>query len=272
MTKVAVVTGSNKGIGLSIVRGLCKKFDGIVYITSRNVERGQAAVKLMEDEGHKVSFHQLDIEDKASIQKLKEHLVANHGGIDVLVNNAGFAFKGSDTTEFGIQAEVTLGINFFGTLNVSDALLPIIREGGRVVNVSSFVIKYSLPKCSQEIRDKLDSPDLTQEQLVQIMNDFIKFAKEGTHQENGFSNSAYGMSKVGMTYLSHVYARQMTKDKRNILVNACSPGWVKTDMAGHDRPPKTADEGAETPLSLVFIPEGATEPHGTHKDDPSDLI
>ena len=272
MSKVAVVTGSNKGIGLSIVRGLCKKFDGIVYLTSRNVERGEAAVKIIEGEGLKVNFHQLDIEDEASIQRLKDHLVATHGGIDVLVNNAGFAFKGDDKTEFGIQAEVTVGINVFGQIKVSKALLPILREGGRVVNISSFVIKWTLPKLSAEIRDELNSADLTEEQLVNRMNDFIKCAKEGTHQEKGYSNSAYGMSKVGMTCLSKIQARQMTKEGRKVLVNACSPGSVKTDMAGYVKPPKTADQGAETPLSLVFIPEGATEPHGEHVDDPSDLI
>ena len=61
MTKVAIVTGSNKGIGLAIVRGLCKSFDGDVYLTSRDEVRGKEAIKLLENEGLEAKYHQLDI-------------------------------------------------------------------------------------------------------------------------------------------------------------------------------------------------------------------
>ena len=49
--KVAVVTGSNKGIGLAIVRRLCKDFEGVVYLTARSRENGLAAVAKLEAEG-----------------------------------------------------------------------------------------------------------------------------------------------------------------------------------------------------------------------------
>ena len=50
MTKVAIVTGGNKGVGFGVVKGLAKVFDGDVFLTARNVERGMAAVKLLEQE------------------------------------------------------------------------------------------------------------------------------------------------------------------------------------------------------------------------------
>ena len=65
MTKVAIVTGSNKGIGLAIVRGLAKTFDGDVYLTSRNEERGLEAVQKLKNQGIHVLYHQLDISNES---------------------------------------------------------------------------------------------------------------------------------------------------------------------------------------------------------------
>ena len=65
MTKVAIVTGSNKGIGLAIVRGLAKTFEGDVYLTSRNEERGLEAVQKLENQGIHVLYHQLDISNES---------------------------------------------------------------------------------------------------------------------------------------------------------------------------------------------------------------
>ena len=67
------MTGSNKGIGLAIVRSLCKKYEGSVYLTSRSEERGKEAIKLLESEGLSPKFHQLDIDDTTSIEKLRDY-------------------------------------------------------------------------------------------------------------------------------------------------------------------------------------------------------
>uniref|UniRef100_A0AC34RM48 Uncharacterized protein n=1 Tax=Panagrolaimus sp. JU765 TaxID=591449 RepID=A0AC34RM48_9BILA len=60
-----------------------------------------------------------------------------HDGLDVLINNAGFAFHNDATEPADVQAEVTIGINYYGTKLVSSYLIPLIRPGGRVVNVCS---------------------------------------------------------------------------------------------------------------------------------------
>lgn len=79
--RVAIVTGGNKGLGLGIVRGVCKHFDGDVLLTSRDTERGLTAVKQLEGEGLKVKFHQLDINSRDSISTLKEYVEKNYGGM-----------------------------------------------------------------------------------------------------------------------------------------------------------------------------------------------
>uniref|UniRef100_A0A2K5HIW4 Carbonyl reductase 1 n=1 Tax=Colobus angolensis palliatus TaxID=336983 RepID=A0A2K5HIW4_COLAP len=128
--RVALVTGGNKGIGLAIVRDLCRLFSGDVVLTARDVARGQAAVQQLQAEGLSPRFHQLDIDDLQSIRTLRDFLLKEYGGLDVLVNNAGIAFKVADPTPFHIQAEVTMKTNFFGTRDVCTELLPLIKPQG----------------------------------------------------------------------------------------------------------------------------------------------
>uniref|UniRef100_A0A668RWS1 carbonyl reductase (NADPH) n=1 Tax=Oreochromis aureus TaxID=47969 RepID=A0A668RWS1_OREAU len=267
-TRVAVVTGSNKGIGLAIVRALCKQFEGDVYLTARDVGRGEDAVKALSSEGLKAMFHQLDINDLNSIKTAAAYFKGKYGGVDILINNAGIAFKVADTAPFAVQAEVTLKTNFFATRDMLTHFLPIVKAGGRVVNVSSFVSALALKKCSSELQQRFRSEDLTEEELVALMERFVSEAKKGEHKEGGWPDSAYGTSKVGVTALSMVLARQVSKQRPNdgILLNACCPGWVRTDMAG-DKAPKSPEEGAITPVYLALLPPGATEPHGKFVSD-----
>ena len=134
--RVFVVSGGNKGIGKSIVKLLLQdETKKIVYLTSRNEELGQKAVKDLEDSfGLKANYFPLDITDQKSIEKLRDYLVESYGGVDVLINNAGIAFRG-DSPHHG--ALNTVGCNFFGTLNVCKVLLPNIRDDGCIVHVSS---------------------------------------------------------------------------------------------------------------------------------------
>lgn len=267
-TKVAVVTGSNKGIGLAIVRALCKQFQGDVYITARDVGRGQEAVASLAADGLKPKFHQLDINDLTSITTAAAYFKEQYGGVDVLINNAGIAFKAADTSPFSVQAEVTLKTNFFATRDMLTHFLPLVKAGGRVVNVSSFVGARTLNKCSPALQQRFRSEDITEEELVVLMEQFVQQAQKGEHGKGGWPDTAYGTSKTGLTVLSMIHARRLSKERPNdaILVNACCPGWVRTDMAG-DKAPKSPEEGAITPVYLALLPSGATDPHGKFVSD-----
>ncbi|CAF4445219.1 unnamed protein product, partial [Adineta steineri] len=109
----------------------------------RSEELGLQAVQQLQetnkDARDKVHFHQLDITSVESIRRLADHIKKNHGGLDILINNAGMAFKVNDITPFGDQAEITAQTNFFGTINVCNALFPLLRDHARLVK--HFIIK-----------------------------------------------------------------------------------------------------------------------------------
>uniref|UniRef100_A0A8D2ZTY6 Carbonyl reductase n=1 Tax=Scophthalmus maximus TaxID=52904 RepID=A0A8D2ZTY6_SCOMX len=201
-TKVAVVTGSNKGIGLAIVRALCGQFQGDVYITARDEGRGREAAASLASDGLTAMFHQLDINDLSSVRAAAAFFKDKYGGVDVLVNNAGIAFKGSDNTPFAVQADVTLKTNFFATRDVLTHFLPIVKAGGRVVNVSSFVGAQALSRCSPALQQRLRSEDVTEDELAALMQQFVDKSKTAEHEQAGWPETAYGVSKTGLTVRS----------------------------------------------------------------------
>ncbi|XP_021500504.1 carbonyl reductase [NADPH] 1 [Meriones unguiculatus] len=260
---IALVTGANKGIGFAITRELCRKFSGDVVLTARDEARGRAAVQQLQAEGLSPRFHPLDIDDLQSIRALRDFLRREYGGLNVLVNNAGIAYKGTDLTHFYLQAEAAMKTNFFGTQAVCTKLLPLIKPQGRVVNVSSIISLEALKNCSPELQQKFRSETITEQELVELMNKFVGDTKKGVHSQEGWPNSAYGVTKIGVTVLSRIHARKLNEQRGGdkILLNACCPGWVRTDMAG-PKATKSPEEGAETPVYLALLPPDAEGPHG----------
>jgi len=261
--KVAVVTGSNKGIGFAIVRALCKKFDGDVYLTSRDEGRGKEAVEALKKEGLNPKFHVLDIGNEETVVKLRDFMKEKYGGIDVLVNNAGIAFKQGATEPMGVQAKVTLATNYWANKRACEILFPILNSGARVVNVSSALGFLGLIGArsgdkvkAAELRSILGSPDLSVETLDGLMKNFVETAELGTHGDHGWPDSTYVVSKIGWSALSRIQQRMVDDDPRgDIVVTHVHPGYVDTDMTSH-KGTLTIDRGAESSVYAALLPPG----------------
>ncbi|KAF4521859.1 hypothetical protein B566_EDAN003733 [Ephemera danica] len=209
---------------------MCERFNGTVYLTARNEALGRAAVAKLNQMGYKPLFHQLDIDDQNSINNFRQFLEDTHGGLDLLVNNAAIAYKNDATEPFGIQAEHTIRVNFFGVLNTCRTLFPLLRSHSRVVNLSSSCghlsrIDGQEPAASQ-LRAQFASPSLTEQELCQMMNQF------------GWPNSTYVTSKVGVSALTVIQQRAFDADvsRPDIVVNSVHPGYIDTDMTSHKGP------------------------------------
>ncbi|XP_069454559.1 carbonyl reductase [NADPH] 3-like [Ovis canadensis] len=99
-TRLALVTGAIEGLGFAIVRDLCWRFPGDVVLTAQDEARGRTAVQQLQAKGLSPRFHQLDITDLQSIRALRDFLHKEYGGLNVLVNNAGIAFKNPWATTY----------------------------------------------------------------------------------------------------------------------------------------------------------------------------
>jgi len=146
--------------------------------------------------------------------------------------------------------ETTLETNYYGTLEATQDTLPLIRNGGRLINVTSMSGK--LNKYSDEVRNaflqaaKTDVPACTA-----LMEQFKQSVADGREKEAGFPSAAYAVSKAGATAMTKAIAMEEAKRNRGVLVNACCPGYVKTDMT-RGGGAKTPDQGAQTPVMLAL--------------------
>ncbi|XP_046664314.1 carbonyl reductase [NADPH] 3-like isoform X1 [Homalodisca vitripennis] len=262
-TKVAIVTGSNQGIGLEIVKNLCEKFPGVVFLTSRDIRKGEDAVEALKKLSLKPEYHQLDVLDKESIARFAKFIKEKYGGIDVLVNNAAIAYQVDSPEPFGEQAEVTLTTNYFGLLAVCHALFPLLRPHARVVNLSSS--EGHLSKIPGEaIRDRLRDPDLTEEGLTCLVKEFIDSAKAGTYNETGWGRSSYRVSKNAVNALTFLQQKAFDRDSRSdIVVNAVHPGFCTTNMTRH-KGVLTPQQGADAPAYLALLPPNVSQPRGQY--------
>lgn len=246
--RIALVTGSNQGIGKEIVRGLVQH-NFHVIATSRNVEAGQATIDELRRETGKpssIDYHQLDITDSESVKAAAHYVEGKHGKLDALINNAGIAFKGDI---FGAsEAKTTLDTNLRGTINVTEAFLPLLRKSddARIVNVCSQAGR--LGQVSAELQSRFQNPAATKEDITALADEFVAAIEKGDYKEKGWPKSMYGVSKLTEIAYTFLLARDLAKEKLN--VSACCPGYCSTNMSSY-RGHKTPAEGADTPVWLA---------------------
>lgn len=249
--RVAVVTGANKGIGFEIAKKLVQS--GVhTIITARDVARGQRAVKQLQAslKCTNLEFAQLDLDSKDSVHGFVSWLQKTHGGLDVLVNNAGIAFKAADPTPFAQQAKPTFKTNYFATQHLTVRLLPLLRPNGRIVNIASQAGSMAFAQMSPALRANFTDPGLTLLTLESLANDFVAAVEDGTHKEKGWASTCYGTSKLSVIAMTAVLAKQPNILERKISVFSCCPGWCNTDMSSGSGN-RTAEQGAVTPFKLA---------------------
>ncbi|CAH1640820.1 unnamed protein product [Spodoptera littoralis] len=249
--KVAVVTGASKGFGFAIVKGLCQRFQGVVYLTARNEKSGLEAVKKLNDLGLKPQFHQLDVSDEKSVQTFADYIKNKYGGLDALVNNAAI-LEWDEVYPSYEAAKRNIDINYKSLLTLEKYVYPLLRDGARVVNISSACGHLSNLKKQSWIR-MLQDPDLTTEQINQFVDEYLESVKNGTFNKNDFADEGkhaeHRVSKIALTALTMVQQRKY--ENRNISINAVHPGHMKTEMAqgGGEVEP---DQSAELVLYLIL--------------------
>jgi NAD(P)-dependent dehydrogenase (short-subunit alcohol dehydrogenase family) len=128
------VTGASRGIGAEIARAALAEGNNVV-VTARNPGRVPADLKSSD----KVLVLALDVTDSDGIQRAVEGAVDRFGGIDVLVNNAGRGLLGALEEITDAEARSLFDLNVFGLINVTRAVLPVMRQqgSGKLVHIGS---------------------------------------------------------------------------------------------------------------------------------------
>lgn len=249
-SRIAVVTGANRGIGLELCRQLAKQGDVHVILTARDSEAGSAAAAQLAAEGLSVEAQTLDVTHQDSITAFADWLRDHHGGINILINNAGVSLRG-----FNLDiVRSTIDVNFYGPLRVTDTLLPLMRNGGRIVMISSALASRSALR--GQVNARFQEP-LDRATLVAMMEKFVFDVAADRVDPEGWPHSAYAVSKIGLNMAVAEFARELAAadDPRGILINAVCPGWVRTRLGGENAP-RTVEQGAAGPLWAALLPEG----------------
>ncbi|CAM6114103.1 unnamed protein product [Calypogeia fissa] len=266
---VAVVTGSNKGLGFEIVRRLAK--NGITTIlTSRDEGRGIEAVNELKSQGlDNVLFHPLDVTNPDSAAKLASWIKETVGGIDLLVCNAGIG-----SIDFNYEtAKRIIDTNYFGSRIIVSALLPLVNPslaGARILFVGSECGQLEVLNSEQLKQQLSDIDQLTEGDVDSLARQYLEDVKAGSHWTDQYFPQ-YNESKV----LLHAYSRVLAKglssrpEGNKIYVNACTPGFTSTDIVGRHPGARSVEEGGDTPIWILLYPSGG--PTGGFFKDRADL-
>ena len=227
--KTALITGANKGIGLAVARQLAQH-GFFVYLGSRNLASGVAAVEQLQAEGlvH-VEAVQLDVTNPASIQAARATIGAKTPVLDVLVNNAGISGGSSQSAlETTLtQFQDVFETNVFGVAGVTQAFIDLLKKAPepRIVNVSSAMASMTF---SAILDDSMYPVRVT----------------------------AYQASKAAL----NMYTLNLAYELRDTAfkVNAVCPGYTKTDFTDQQGT-STVEEAGQRIVKYVFIgPNGPT--------------
>jgi len=239
-----VVTGGNKGIGAAVCkRILCAQPDAYVLMGSRNLVRGEKAMEqILQDvpeAAGRIEVLPLEVTEDLSVAAAVEMITTRWGDEPTplygLVNNAGVGF--------GRSVADTLDVNLYGVRRCCEAFLPLIEvNGGRIVNIASASGPNFVRGLDMSQAHIFTSPQTTWEQLEAQLRRYAAVTD--------YEGIAYGLSKAALT----MYTMQLAQKHMRLKINACSPGYVLTDLtAGMGATKRPDDSNCHVaPLFLLF--------------------
>ncbi|MFM8911795.1 MAG: SDR family oxidoreductase [Flammeovirgaceae bacterium] len=195
--RTILITGGNKGIGFETARQLSQQGHRVA-IGCRNPERGEEARKRLQSDGLQVECLTLDVTLQSDIDAASQYIQSRWGVLDVLINNAAILSKQDQSllkNDFQVFYD-TLRANAEAPLQMTRAMLPTLKNGSRVINVSSG-------------------------------------GGSMTDPVGGWS-PAYCVSKTLLNSITRQLSYELAQS--GISVNAMCPGWVRTDMGGKSAP------------------------------------
>jgi 3-oxoacyl-[acyl-carrier protein] reductase len=142
--KLAIVTGSSRGIGAAIARRLARDGFTIVINYAGNVADAERLANEIEKAGGRAITAQADVSDPAAVARLFDAAEAICGGVDVLVNNAGIMKLASIAESEDALFDSQVAINLKGTFNTLREAARRLRDGGRIINLSTSVVGLKL--------------------------------------------------------------------------------------------------------------------------------
>jgi NAD(P)-dependent dehydrogenase (short-subunit alcohol dehydrogenase family) len=219
-SRVALVTGANKGLGFEVARGLAR-LGWAVLLGSRDPAKGAEAAARLPDP---VTPVRLDVTSTADAEEVAALIRGRYGRLDVLVNNAGAVFRTEPAELTAADLRRTFETNLFGAVTMIHTLLPLLRAAERpqIVNVASTTASLALTTAPGS--------------AFAAATDTIAYAS---------AKSALVMATV--RYATAFAARP---ELAHVRVNAVTPGHIATDLNGHTGP-RTAEQGAKVILDLV---------------------
>ncbi len=264
--KFIVITGANKGIGLAVVEAILREqTQYAVILGSRDRGRGEAArnelLAIDPAWSDRVEVFELDVSSDRSVSLAAERIAERREGDSLrlagLVNNAG-AINGS-------IAEV-LEVNAYGIRRMCRAFAPLIEEGGRIVNVTSASGPNFVARCDADRQAFFTDETMTWERLDAFMQQCTGLRSLDTLGMGG--GAAYGLSKA----CANVLTIHLAKQYPDLVVNACTPGYIDTDLGRETLGSRTPEEagmkapadGARAIMKLLFeTPRGVGHYYGS---------
>jgi NAD(P)-dependent dehydrogenase (short-subunit alcohol dehydrogenase family) len=218
-TPIALVTGASRGLGKSTALQLARRGVDVILTYRGSAKEAHQVVRQIEEQGRRAVALQLDVADSRGFDAFAAQVkgaldrVWQRGDFDYLVNNAGAGVHASlqDTTE--AQFDMLMNIHLKGVFFLTQKLLPLLADGGRIVNVSSGLARFALPgyvayaamKGGVEVLTRYLAKELGPRGIAvntvapgAIETDFGGGVVRDNPQVNGFIASQTALGRVGL--------------------------------------------------------------------------